>query len=106
MFLDSIADQLLMGARAMSLHSWLQNLRSALEPSRTQRRERRRRRGSPASERQGANFDLLEDRYMMAFLAPVNYAVGSGPVAIATADFTKDGHLDIASANINAATIS
>jgi hypothetical protein len=43
--------------------------------------------------------ETLEDRRLMAFAAAVDYAVGTNPQAVATADFNNDGHLDLATAN-------
>ena len=36
---------------------------------------------------------------MPAFLAPVAYDVAAGPIAVVTADFNGDGHLDLATAS-------
>ena len=58
----------------MSFPSWLQNLRSALAPGRGQRHHRRR--GSLRAATHRPNLEVLEDRRLLAFLAPVDYAVG------------------------------
>src|SRR5262245_9702791 len=52
----------------MSLHSWLQNLRSALIPALGQRHHRRR--GSGRAARRRPNLEVLEDRCV-----PAQYAV-------------------------------
>jgi hypothetical protein len=45
------------------------------------------------------HLETLEDRCLLAFLAPVDYSVGTNPTAMVTADFNTDGHLDLATAN-------
>ena len=94
----SIADQPRMGERTMSFHSWLQNLRSALAPGRGQRHHRRR--GSLRAATHRPNLEVLEDRCVPAFLPPVYYDVAAGPIAVVTADFNGDGHLDLATASL------
>src|SRR5262245_27512472 len=95
----------------MSRPSWLQNLRSALNNSRHAPRDepgahhaerdgytrRRRRSLKPATHR--LNLEPLEDRRMLAFLAPVDYAAGSAPMDIVSADFNNDGATDLAVLN-------
>ena len=49
--------------------------------------------------------EALEDRCLPSFLTPVNYAVGTNPVAVVTADL-GDGKLDIITANFSDNTIS
>ena len=43
--------------------------------------------------------EALEDRCVPAFLAPVSFAAGVVPTAIATGDFNADGHQDIVTVN-------
>lgn len=43
--------------------------------------------------------EALEDRAVPAFLAPVNFAAGVAPTAIATGDFNGDGRQDIVTVN-------
>ena len=62
----------------MSLHSWLQNLRSALAPSRGQRQHRRR--GSHRAATHRPSLEVLEDRRVPAFVAPVDYTVSDYPL--------------------------
>jgi hypothetical protein len=50
--------------------------------------------------------EVLEDRTVPGFLAPVNYAVGIDPAAVVTADLNGDGKLDLITANANDITIS
>jgi hypothetical protein len=50
--------------------------------------------------------EALEDRTLPSLLAPVNYAVGTNPVAVATADLANNGKLDLITANANDNTIS
>jgi hypothetical protein len=48
----------------------------------------------------------LEDRTVPSFMAPVTYAVGTGPQAIVAADLNGDGHLDLVTANAGSNSIS
>jgi hypothetical protein len=50
--------------------------------------------------------DVLEDRTLPSFLAPVNYAVGPSPAAIVAADVNGDGELDLITANAGGNNIS
>jgi hypothetical protein len=50
--------------------------------------------------------EALEDRTVPSFMAPVNYAVGTGPQAVVTADLNGDGHLDLITANAGSNNIS
>ena len=88
----------------MSLHSWLQNLRSALTPSRGQRRQRRPR--SPRAATHRPNLEVLEDRLTPSFSPAASLPVGGSPQAVVTGDFNGDGHLDLATANPDADTVS
>jgi hypothetical protein len=88
----------------MSLHSWLQNLQSALTPGRTQRDHRRRASRRAATHR--LNLEVLEDRCVPTFLPPVDYTVGAGPFDVKTADFNGDGIPDLATANAYIHTVS
>jgi len=81
----------------MSLHSWLQNLRSALSPRRGQRH--RRRQGTLRAATHRLNVEALEDRTLPSFSAPVGFAVSGGPGDVVTTDFNGDGRLDLAVLN-------
>ena len=48
------------------------------------------------STRRRPGTEVLEDRTVPAFLAPVNYTADFTPIAVVTADFNNDGLLDIA----------
>jgi hypothetical protein len=50
--------------------------------------------------------EVLEDRTVPGFLAPVNYTVGANPVAVVTADLANNGKLDLVTANSGSYTIS
>jgi hypothetical protein len=50
--------------------------------------------------------EALEDRCQPSFLSPVNYAVGTNPVAVVTADLANNGKLDLITANASDNTIS
>src|SRR5688500_16089927 len=82
----------------MSFHSWLQNLRSALALGRGQRHHGRR--GSLRAATHRLHLEPLEDRRLLAFIAPVDYAV-SNPFALVPADFNGDGNLDLATASFS-----
>ncbi|HEY7422832.1 MAG TPA: FG-GAP-like repeat-containing protein [Gemmataceae bacterium] len=78
----------------MPLHRWLQNLQSVLAPRRGQRAFPRR-----DSKRVRPNLEVLEDRSVPAFIAPVDYTVGSYPIGMQSGDFNGDGIPDLATAN-------
>jgi hypothetical protein len=80
----------------MFFQSWLQELRSALLTRRAHRRHRRHS-SKPASVRR-PSFELLEDRSVPAFLAPVDYAVAGTLVGMQAGDFNGDGIPDLATA--------
>jgi hypothetical protein len=50
--------------------------------------------------------ELLEDRSVPSVLPPVDYAVGQGPRAVATGDFTNDGIQDLVTCNAQDNTVS
>ena len=81
----------------MSLHSWLQKLRFARAPRAGQHKHRRRALHRAPTHR--LHLEVLEDRCVPAFLAPIDYATGASSNAVVTADFNGDGHLDLATAN-------
>src|SRR5262245_30687887 len=99
-----IADQSEQGELTMSFHSWLQNLRFALVSSRGQRHHQRR--GSTRTATHRPKLEVLEDRCLPAFLAPVDYAVGEGPSDVKAGDFNGDGNPDLATANFYDDTVS
>jgi len=90
----------------MSFHNWLQNLRSALARGRGQRHHRRSAAGGLRTATHRLHLEVLEDRCLLAFIAPVAYPVGTNPQAVATADFNNDGNLDLATANRDYASVS
>src|SRR5437868_3871733 len=45
------------------------------------------------------SLQILEDRFVPTFLAPVNYAAGTAPAAIGVGDFNGDGKQDLVVAN-------
>jgi FG-GAP repeat len=78
----------------MSLHSWLQNFRSALAPRRGQRHHGRR--GPLRAATSRPNVEVLEDRLTPSFTWAGTFPVPFFPGAMATGDFNNDGHLDLA----------
>src|SRR5262245_50078828 len=88
----------------MLLHSWLHSLRSALTSCRSQRKQARH--GPKRTPTHRHNFEVLEDRLTPSFSPAVPYVVDASPMAIVSADFNNDGHLDLATANPNGGTIS
>jgi Ca2+-binding RTX toxin-like protein len=88
----------------MSFLRWLQYLRFALAPGRGQSHHRRR--GSKRAATQRPSLEVLEDRTLPSFYAPISYSAGSGPDAVVTADFNRDGRLDLAVANAGDNTVS
>jgi hypothetical protein len=81
----------------MSLHSWLQNIRSALASGRGQRKHARR--GPKRAPTYWPNLAVLEDRSVPAFLAPVDSTVGWYPYGPQAGDFNGDGRSDLVAAN-------
>ena len=79
----------------MSFPSWLRHLRSALAPGESHRG----RRASHRAVTHRPSLEVLEDRIVPAFLAPVDYAVGANPIDVKAGDFNGDGHLDLVTAN-------
>jgi hypothetical protein len=88
----------------MRFLSWLDGLNFNSVRRRTQR-------GQPLNPRRKTaggklSVEALEDRSMPSFLTPVNYAAGTNPQAIVTADFNGDGRLDLAVANSSSSNVS
>src|SRR5262245_7156382 len=80
-----IADQPGKGERTMSLHSWLQNLLSALAQGRRERNHRRP--GSHRAARHRPNLEVLEDRTVPSTFAVLNLAdEGDGSLRQAVLD--------------------
>jgi hypothetical protein len=50
--------------------------------------------------------EMLEDRCLPSFSAPVSYAVGSSPQAVAVGDFNGDGRQDLAVVSLGTNTLS
>jgi Calx-beta domain/FG-GAP-like repeat len=91
------ADHSRSGDIVVQLLSYLGGLEPDSSPRRTKRAQPRRpRREAP---RVKPSVDTLEDRTLLSFLVPVNYAAGAGPLAVVSADFNGDGRLDLATAN-------
>ena len=85
----------------MSFHSWLQNLRSTLAPSRRDRQN-----GSARVATHRPSLEVLEDRSVPAFIAAGDYGVASHPIDVAAGDFNNDGIPDLATANLDSSTVS
>src|SRR5947209_17241953 len=88
----------------MRFLSWLDGLKLDSSRRRTKRGEARGPRRQPAGAK--LSVESLEDRIMPSFLGPVNYAAGTSPQAVLTADFNGDGRLDLAVANYSSSNVS
>ena len=47
-----------------------------------------------------ACFETLEDRRLLSFSPAASYPVGANPQEVVTGDFNGDGHLDVATLNL------
>ncbi len=88
----------------MSFNSWLQNLRSALAPSRGQRHHGRW--GSLRAATHRPDLEVLEDRCLLSFSPVASFPVGTNPQAVVSADFNNDALLDLAVVNYSSSTVS
>jgi Calx-beta domain/FG-GAP-like repeat/FG-GAP repeat len=79
----------------MSFHHWLKNVRYAFSS------ERGHHRGPRLAAMQRPRLEVLEDRMVPSFAAPVSYAAGAGAADVLTADFNGDGQPDLAVCNGN-----
>ena len=52
------------------------------------------------------SFEPLEDRHLLSFSPAVSYPVGASPQSVVTADFNKDGRLDLAVVNSSSNSVS
>src|SRR5262249_10564346 len=98
------ADQPGKGELTMSFYSWLQSLRSAFAPGWGQRKYGRG--GSLRAARYRPNLEVMEDRSVPAFLAPVDYAAGDGYFDVKAGDFNGDCNPDLVTANFYDDTVS
>jgi Calx-beta domain/FG-GAP-like repeat len=97
-----IAGQPEKGTLTMSFNSWLQNRQSARKPGRGHRHHPQL--GSLRAATQRLNLEDLEDRRMMAFLAPVDYVTSPNPQSVAivaSGDFNNDDRLDLVNVGDN-----
>lgn len=93
----------------MSLYSWLHTVGRILNPSdsaphRGQRHQQRSTSHRAATHR--PSLEILEDRLTLSFSPAGSYTVDTNPLAVVTGDFNNDGHLDLATANPVAETVS
>src|SRR4051812_6726424 len=86
----------------MSSPSCLRHLRSALAPGETHRG----RRASHRAVTHRLKLEVLEDRIVPAFLAPVDYPVGASPSAVKLGDFNSDGIQDLATLDMGISSVS
>src|SRR5262249_18322124 len=90
-----IADQLGVGELTMSFHSWLQSLRSALAPRRSDRL-----RGAPRAARLQPRLEVLDDRRNPSLIWGGDFSSSEWAQnatydsSQVTADFNADGRLD------------
>jgi FG-GAP-like repeat/Dockerin type I domain len=87
----------------MSFNSWLQNFRSALAPGRGHRHRGQRVALRAATHR--LNLEVLEDRRLLALIAPVDYAVDWYYSGMNAGDFNGDAVLDLVALNSDAGTV-
>jgi hypothetical protein len=88
----------------MLARSWFDALKSCFIQAPVRRQRRAAGQHGPAVRR--LRLETLEDRRLLAFLAPVSYAISPSPpdstvAAVLTADFNGDGRLDLTVANSN-----
>src|SRR5438128_737886 len=89
----------------MRFLSWLDGLKPVSSRRQTKRGQPRSPRRKPAGCK--LSVEILEDRSMPSFLAPVSYSlVPYDPRAMVTADFNGDGRLDLAVANFYSSNVS
>src|SRR5438552_918900 len=50
--------------------------------------------------------EVLEDRTLLSFAAPLSVPTGANPTSVAVGDFNGDGKADLAAANLGDATVS
>lgn len=86
----------------MSLLSWLQNIRTALAPRRSQRKRGRQLSLRIATHR--PKLEVLEDRSLLSFSPATSFPVGANPQAVVTVDFNNDGKIDLATTNDDQST--
>ncbi len=65
-----------------------------------------RQRKQPRFSSRALTLELLEDRSLLSFIAPVGYDAGLRPGAVATADLNGDGNVDIVTANTAGGDVS
>src|SRR5438445_5297576 len=82
---------------------WFRALFDSLK-LRTGNGSRRRTLRRPAALR--LQLETLEERTLPSFYAAVSYAAGTNPQAVVTADFNRDGRLDLATANVGDNTVT
>lgn len=88
----------------MSVRTWFDGLKSSMSPA--QRRRTRRAVEERNSAARCLLLESLEDRRLLAFDVAVNYAAGTSPQAVVTADLNADGRLDLAIANGSSNNVS
>ena len=87
----------------MWFQSWFDILRIGTQPRRSRSVSRPGNRRRQRARR--LLVEGLEDRRLLTFMSPVDYAVGRTPFDVATADFTNDGRPDLAVVNYSDSTV-
>ena len=88
----------------MRFYSMFDYLKPAHSRSRSGQTRRGGHRQRPAPRK--LQLEALEDRCLLSFSPAVSYPVGTNPQAVVTADFNRDGKLDLAVANYNDSSVS
>ena len=86
----------------MSFPSWLRHFPSDLAPGQSHRGRRASRRAVTHR----PSLEVLEDRIVPTFLAPVDYTVGASPSVVKVGDFNGDAIPDLATLDTGISSVS
>jgi hypothetical protein len=86
---------------------WFRSIVGSFKSSAASKSSRsKRRRQSPRRAGERLRLESLENRCLLTFMAPVDYAVGQGPRSVAAADFTNNGIQDLVTCDNVDSTVS